>query len=63
MAKLKTKSKVTQAVELLHEADVLMRKAMQLLPKNRRFTSQIVDTCYALDDAITLADSKQTMLK
>jgi hypothetical protein len=57
------KSKVTQAVELLHEADALIRKAMLLLPKNRRFTSQVVDVQLALDDAITLADSKQTMLK
>jgi hypothetical protein len=57
------KSKVTQAVELLHEADALMRQAMQLLPKNRRFTDAIVDTQIHLDDAITLADIKQTMLK
>ena len=58
-----TKSKVTKAVELLHKADDLMREAMKLLPQNIRFTNAVVDAQIQLDDAITLADIKQTMLK
>jgi hypothetical protein len=57
------KSKLVQAVEKLHAADRLMRDAIKLLPKNRRFVQQVVDIQLQLDDAITLADPKQTMLK
>jgi hypothetical protein len=57
-----TKFKVTKAVKLLHQADRLMAEAMRLLPKNRRFTAAVCDTQIHLDDAITLADLKQTKL-
>ncbi len=56
------KSKITQAVEKLHEADALLREAIQLLPKNRRFVRYVVDSQVLLDDAIILADPKQTLL-
>lgn len=58
-----TKSKMIQAVEALHEADTLLRKAILLLPKNRRFVDAVVESEWHLDEAIVLADPKQTLLK
>lgn len=56
------KSKITQIVELLQEADKLLGKALRLGAKNnRRFADKIVDIQIHLDDAITLADPKQTL--
>lgn len=56
------KSKVTQAVEKLHAADKLMREAIKLLPKNRRFVKAVVESQIQLDDATVLADARQTLL-
>ena len=57
------KTKAKQAVEALEEADRLMRKAMLLLPKHRRFVNAIVELQLQLDDVSTIAEMKYTVAK
>jgi len=57
------KKKRIKRVELLHEADDLLAKALRLGGHHPCFGEAIVTAQTHIDDAIVWADEKQTLLK
>lgn len=55
--------RISPIVDLIHEADTLLRKAIRRHSKNRRFVAKVVEAELLLDDAIALADPRQTIIK